>query len=81
MSRGIRARSSARSYHSAPKHVWSIRTKLQIEGRLRDLVLFDVAIDSKLRGCDIVALRVDEIAPNGYVADRVSVRQKKNGRP
>lgn len=64
-----------------PKHVWSIRTKLQIEGRLRDLVLFDVAIDSKLRGCDIVALRVDEIAPNGYVADRVSVRQKKNGRP
>ncbi|MEY9137054.1 hypothetical protein ABIE79_008521 [Bradyrhizobium diazoefficiens] len=38
-----------------PKHVWSIRTKLQVEGRMRDLALFDVAIDSKLRGCDVVA--------------------------
>jgi hypothetical protein len=44
-------------------------------------VLFNVTIDSKLRGCDIVALRVDEIAPNGYAADRASVRQKKTGRP
>ena len=37
-----------------PKHVWSIRTKLQIEGRIRDLALFNLAIDSKLRGCDVV---------------------------
>ena len=37
-----------------PKHVWSIRTKLQIEGRKRDLALFNLAIDSKLRGCDVV---------------------------
>jgi hypothetical protein len=36
-----------------PKHVWSIRTKLQIEGRIRDLALFNLAIDSKLRGCDV----------------------------
>ena len=36
-----------------PKHVWSIRTKLQVEGRTRDLALFNVAIDSKLRGCDV----------------------------
>jgi integrase len=64
-----------------PKHVWSIRTKLQVEGRLRDLALFNVAIDSKLRGCDVVALKVDDIAPTGYAADRASVRQKKTGRP
>ena len=64
-----------------PKHVWSIRTKLQVEGRLRDLALFNVAIDSKLRGCDVVALRVEDVAPSGYAADRASVRQKKTGRP
>jgi hypothetical protein len=39
-------------------HVWSIRTKLQLEGRTRDLALFNLAIDSKLRGCDVVAVRV-----------------------
>jgi hypothetical protein len=38
-----------------PKHVWAIRTKLRVEGRLRDLAMFNLAIDSKLRGCDIVA--------------------------
>src|SRR5690348_6103497 len=64
-----------------PKHVWSIRTKLQVEGRTRDLALFNIAIDSKLRGCDVVALKVDDIAPRGYAADRASVRQKKTGRP
>ena len=41
-----------------PKHVWSIRTRLQMEGRTRDLAMFNLAIDSKLRGCDVVALRV-----------------------
>jgi hypothetical protein len=40
-----------------PNHVWSIRTKLQIEGHKRDLALFNLAIDSKLRGCDVVAVR------------------------
>src|SRR6201985_1563810 len=64
-----------------PKHVWSIRTKLQVEGRMRDLALFNVAIDSKLRGCDVVALKVDDLAPGGYSADRATVRQKKTGRP
>ncbi|MET4485248.1 tyrosine-type recombinase/integrase [Bradyrhizobium sp. LA7.1] len=64
-----------------PKHVWSIRTKLQVEGRTRDLALFNIAIDSKLRGCDVVALKVDDIAPRGYAADRASIRQKKTGRP
>ena len=42
-----------------PKHVWSIRTKLQMADRKRDLALFNLAIDSKLRGCDVVAVRVD----------------------
>jgi len=64
-----------------PKHVWSIRTRLQGEGRIRDLALFNVAIDSKLRGCDVVRLKVDDVAPSGYAADRASVRQKKTGRP
>jgi integrase len=64
-----------------PKCVWSIRTRLQVEGRLRDLALFNVAIDSKLRGCDVVTLKVDDVAPSGYTADRASVRQKKTGRP
>jgi integrase len=63
-----------------PKHVWSIRTKLQVEGRVRDLALFNLAIDSKLRGCDVVALKVDDIAPGGYAVDRATVRQKKTGR-
>jgi integrase len=63
------------------KHVWSIRTRLQVEGRVRDLAMFNLAIDSKLRGCDVVALRVEDIAPNGYAIDRATVRQKKTGRP
>ena len=64
-----------------PKHVWSIRTRLMIEGRTRDLAMFNLAIDSKLRGCDVVALKVDEVAPNGYAIDRATVRQKKTGQP
>jgi integrase len=62
-------------------HVWSIRTKLQLEKRTRDLALFNLAIDSKLRGCDVVAMRVNDVAPNGYTLDRATVRQKKTGRP
>jgi integrase len=63
------------------KHVWAIRTKLQIEQRTRDLALFNLAIDSKLRGCDVLALKVEDVAPNGYSVDRATVRQKKTGRP
>jgi hypothetical protein len=44
-------------------HVWSIRTKLQLEERTHDLALFNLAIDSKLRGCDVVAVGVDDVAP------------------
>jgi integrase len=64
-----------------PKHVWSIRTRLLVEERTRDLAMFNLAIDSKLRGCDVVALKVEDVAPNGYAIDRATVRQKKTGRP
>jgi integrase len=43
--------------------------------------MFNLAIDSKLRGCDVVALKVEDVAPNGYSVDRAMVRQKKTGRP
>lgn len=62
-------------------HVWSIRTKLQMQERKRDLALFNLAIDSKLRGCDVVAVRVDDVAPSGYAMDHATIRQKKTGRP
>jgi hypothetical protein len=62
-----------------PKHVWSIRTKLQVEGRKRDLALFNLAIDSKLRGCDVVRIKVEDVAPRGYAVDRATVRQRKTG--
>src|ERR1051326_6587131 len=64
-----------------PKHVWAIRSKLQLEGRTRDLAMFNLAIDSKLRGCDVVGLRVEDVAPQGVAVDRASVRQRKTGRP
>ena len=63
-----------------PKHVWSIRTKLQALGRTRDLAIFNLAIDSKLRGCDVVSLKVEDVAPHGYALERATVRQKKTGR-
>jgi hypothetical protein len=57
-----------------PSHVWSIRTKLQMQGKTRDLALFSLAIDSKLRGCDVVAVRVGDVAPSGYAMDRATIR-------
>ena len=54
---------------------------MQIVGRIRDLALFNLAIDSKLRGCDLVSLRVDDVAPHGYAIDRATIRQRKTGRP
>ena len=64
-----------------PNQVWTIRTKLQVEGLSRDLAMFNLAIDSKLRGCDVVALKVEDVAPNGYAAERATVRQKKTKQP
>ena len=64
-----------------PKHVWAIRSHLQLTGRVRDLALFNLAIDSKLRGCDVVNIKVEDVVPHGYALDRTTVRQKKTGRP
>jgi len=64
-----------------PKHVWSIRSKLQADGRTRDLAMFNLAIDSKLRACDVVLLKVEDVAPNGYAVDRATIRQKKTRQP
>lgn len=61
-----------------PKQVWAIRARLELVGNLRDLALFNVAIDSKLRGCDLVALKVDDLIRDGRVRERVSVVQSKN---
>src|SRR5262245_43202993 len=63
------------------KHVWAIRGMLQNERNKRDLAMFNLAIDSKLRGCDVVAIEVEDLAPNGYAVDRATVRQRKTGRP
>jgi integrase len=54
-----------------------MRTRLQLAKRRRDLALFNLAIDSKLRGCDLVSLRVEDVAPHGYAMERAAVRQKK----
>lgn len=64
-----------------PEHVWPIRSRLQLADKKRDLALFNVAIDSKLRGCDVVSLSVADIAPHGYALDRATVRQRKTARP
>ena len=62
------------------KQVWAIRTKLQVEHRLRDLAI-NLAIDSKLRGCDLVSLKVEDVAPHGFALERTTVRQRKTGHP
>jgi len=49
--------------------------------QVRDLALFNLAIDSKLRGCDVVAIKVDDVAPNGHALERATVHQRKTGRP
>jgi integrase len=54
---------------------------LQVNGQVRDLAMFNVAIDSKLRGCDVVNLKVEDVAPNGLAVDRATVRQRKTGHP
>ena len=63
-----------------PKEVWAIRVRLQVKRRKRDLAMFNLAIDSKLRGCDLVRLRVDDIASGDRVRDRATIVQHKTGR-
>jgi integrase len=62
-------------------HLWAIRVRLQIAHRVRDLALFDIASDSKLRGCDVVSLRLPDIVAAGAVRSRAIVIQQKTGRP
>ena len=64
-----------------PKQVWAIRARLELAGNLRDLALFNVAIDSKLRGCDLVKLTVADLVKDDRVRERVSVVQSKTKRP
>jgi integrase len=64
-----------------PRHVWSIRVRLEMAGNSRDLALFNMAVDSKLRGCDLVALRVRDVFAAGRVKERASMIQSKTGKP
>lgn len=63
------------------KEVWSIRARLELKRRIRDLALFNLAIDSKLRGCDLVRLKVEDVAGGGEIKTRAVIVQKKTGRP
>ncbi|MEL6568511.1 MAG: tyrosine-type recombinase/integrase [Pseudomonadota bacterium] len=63
------------------KEVWSIRTRLELDGDVRNLALFNLAIDSKLRGCDLVRLKICDVAAGGETRSRGAVIQKKTGRP
>ena len=64
-----------------PKHVWAIRVRLEIAENHRDLALFNLAIDSKLRGCDLVKLKVADFYASGNVKERASIIQSKTQRP
>jgi len=63
------------------KEIWAIRIRLLLPRRARELALFNLAIDSKLRGCDLVALRVHDVVQGSRVASRAIVMQKKTQRP
>ena len=64
-----------------PRHVWSIRVRLEMSGSARDLALFNLAIDSKLRASDLVRLKIEDICSGALVRDRGIVVQQKTGRP
>ena len=63
------------------KQIWAIRFFLDREGRMRDRALFDLAIDSKLRGCDLVKIRIGDLVAGDEVRTRAMVIQQKTGRP
>jgi hypothetical protein len=63
------------------KEIWSIRIRLQLADKPRDLALFNLALDSKLRGCDLVNLRVRDICQGDVIASRAIVMQRKTQRP
>ena len=86
MPKDLRSRETVARFRGAklalrPMHVWALRVRLQLAGRIRDLALFDLALDSKLRGCDVVALQLSDIIVGGTVRRRAMVLQRKTGRP
>ena len=64
-----------------PRDVWAIRFFLDEHRRLRDKAMFDLAIDSKLRGCDIVKMKIGDIAVGGSIRNRATIIQQKTGKP
>jgi len=63
------------------KQIWAIRVRLELSKNIRELALFSLGLDSKLRGCDLVSLRVRDIAHGINVQARAKITQKKTGRP
>ena len=63
------------------QQIWAIRIRLELFNEVRDLALFNLAIDSKLRGCDLVALKVNDIAHGKSIQSRAIIVQKKTGTP
>ena len=63
------------------KEIWSIRIRLELSHRIRDLALFNLALDSKLRGCDLLKLKVRDISHGEHISPRAIVMQQKTGRP
>lgn len=64
-----------------PKEVWAIRIRLELQGSRRDVALFDLAIDSKLRACDLVRLKIQDVYVGSRARERTTIIQKKTGRP
>ncbi len=64
-----------------PKHIWAIRQHLKSAGRVRDLAMFNCALDAKLRGCDLVKLRIGDVVQGGALRERSVIVQQKTGRP
>ena len=64
-----------------PRQVWAIRFFLDQHRRVRDRALFDLAIDSKLRGCDVVKIKIGDLVSGGQIRARAIVIQQKTGRP
>ena len=64
-----------------PREVWAIRARLEMVGDVRNLALLNLAIDSKLRGCDLVSLKVSEVFSAGSIRERAMVIQRKTSRP
>ncbi len=64
-----------------PKEIWAIRFMLDQDKKVRDRALFDLAIDSKLRGCDLVKVRIADLVAGGRIRDRAMVFQQKTKRP